>query len=421
MAAPLSGVRVLDLARLLPGAFATLMLAELGADVIKVEDPKGGDPTRALPPSLDGHGLYHRLLNRGKKSVALDLRDTSARAALDRLIDTADVVIESFRPKTARAIGVSAEQTRASRPRLIHCAITGYGQHGPYAERPGHDLNYVAEAGLLDADRPHASDLPRMFIADVGGGAMSAVTAILAALFARERFGEGASLDISMYDAAIYWMMLPAAPDLIDRGREARGELPTFGEHACYNVYDTRDGRRLALGALEPKFWRGLCDAVGRPDLVGRQHTDVDDQRRLIEDLRGVFLQRTSAEWIQHFQGHEVCLSPVNTAADVLADPHVAARRLVVQADGVRAFRSPFVAEPAPLSPAPEIGAHTAEILSSLSPLDSPRPATPPTNHPHEPSEPPELHEPHEPHEQNPRNLPNQTNPTNDQQASFKG
>lgn len=369
MAAPLSGVRVLDLTRLLPGAFATLMLAELGAEVIKVEDPASGDPTRALPPSIDGHGLYHRLLNRGKRSVALDLRDASARATLERLIDTADVVIESFRPKTARAIGVSAEQTRGTRPRLIHCAITGYGQHGPYAERPGHDLNYVAESGFLEADRPHATDLPRMFIADVGGGAMSAVTAILAALFARERFGEGASLDISMYDAAIYWMMLPAAPELIDGGRDARGELPTYGAHACYNVYDTRDGRRLAVGALESKFWRGLCEAVERPDLIGRQHTDAEDQQRLIAELRGVFVQRTSAEWIEHFKAHEVCLSPVNTAADVLADPHVAARRLVVPADGVRAFRSPFVAEPAPLSPAPALGADTDAVLQALGPI----------------------------------------------------
>ncbi len=367
MTSPLRGIRILDLTRLIPGAFATLMLAEMGAEVIKVEDPKGGDPTRGLPPSIDGHGLYHRLLNRGKKSVALDLRDASARRTVEQLVDTADVVIESFRPKTARAIGLSAAQLCASRPRLIHCAITGYGQDGPYAERPGHDLNYVAEAGLLDADRPHATDLPRMFIADVGGGAMSAVAAILAALFARERFGDGASLDISMHDAAVYWMMLPAARDLLDRGAEAVGELPTFGDHACYNLYDTSDGRRLALGALEPKFWRGFCEAIDRPDLASRQHTAPDDQRRLIEEVRSVFRQRTSAEWIEHFHAREVCLSPVNTAQDVLADPHVAARRLVAPAQaGVRAFRSPFVAAPAALSAAPDLGADTAAILAAL-------------------------------------------------------
>jgi alpha-methylacyl-CoA racemase len=364
---PLTGVRVLDLTRLLPGAFATLMLAELGAEIIKIEDPGRGDPTRSFPPQLNGRGLYDLLLNRGKKSVALDLRDAAVRPALEKLIDSADVLIESFRPKTARAIGVSAEQTRAARPRLIHCAISGYGQDGPYAERPGHDLNYVAEAGLLDADRPHASDLPRMFIADVGGGAMSAVAAMLAALFARERTGVGASLDISMFDAAVYWMMLPAGRELVANGGEAVGDLPTFGDHACYNLYDTSDGRRLALGALEPKFWAGFCAAIGRPDLTARQHSDPADQRHVIDEVRAVFRQRSSDEWIRHFQAHEVCLSPVNSAPEVLNDPHVIARRLVVPAQGgVRAFRAPFVPEPAPLSPAPALGADTAAILASL-------------------------------------------------------
>jgi len=364
---PLDGVRVLDLTRLLPGAFATLMLAELGADVIKIEDPNGGDPTRALPPAIAGRGLYHRLLNRGKKSVTLDLRMPDARMTLEQLIDTADVLIESFRPGTARTIGVSAAQVRANRPRLVHCAITGYGQEGPYAERPGHDLNYVAEAGLLAADRPHASDLPRMFIADVGGGAMSAVVAILAALFARERTGEGAALDISMHDAVVYWMMLPAARELVEDGASAVGELPTFGDHACYNLFETRDGRRMALGALEPKFWRRFCDAIGRPDFLERQASDPDDQRALIDEVRAVFRERTSAEWVQHFQGREVCLSPVNAAADVLADPHVAARHLVVTGEsGVRAFRSPFIAEPARLGPAPDLGADTDDVLAKL-------------------------------------------------------
>jgi crotonobetainyl-CoA:carnitine CoA-transferase CaiB-like acyl-CoA transferase len=365
--APLSGIRILDLTRLIPGAFATLMLAELGAEVIKIEDPKGGDPTRDLPPSIDGHGLYHLLLNRGKRSVALDLRLPSSKPMLDKLIDNADVMIESFRPNTARAIGVSAGQVRATRPRLVHCAITGYGQTGPYAERPGHDLNYVAEAGLLAADRPRATDLPRMFIADVGGGAMNAVAGILAALFARERTGEGASLDISMHDAMVYWMMLPAARELVDRGADAVGELPTFGDHASYNLYDTSDGRRLALGALEPKFWQRFCEVIERRDLIPRQHTGPEDQRQLIEEVRGIFRTRTSDDWLRLFDAREVCLSPLNTAADVLADPHVAARGLVSpDSHGVRAFRSPFVAEPVALAPAPALGADTAAVLANI-------------------------------------------------------
>src|SRR5262249_46215387 len=160
---------------------------------------------------------------------------------------------------------------------------------GPYAELPGHDLNYVSVSGLLSADRPDPTVLPRMFIADVGGGAMSAVMGILAALVGRGRTGEGATIDISMHEAALYWVMLPAARGLVDGGREATDELPTFGKHACYNVYRTKDGELVALGALEPKFWQAFCRASGRHDLAHRQLTDEADQARLKEEVRGVF------------------------------------------------------------------------------------------------------------------------------------
>ncbi len=366
MPPPLSGIRVLDLTRLLPGAFATLMLAELGADVIKIEDPRGGDPMRRLPPLVDGRGLYDLLLNRGKRSVALDLKAAADRERFGRLLATADVVIESFRPAAARRLGVAAGQVRRERPRVIHCAITGYGQTGPYAERPGHDLNYVAVSGLLSADRPEPLSLPRMFIADVGGGAMHAVVGILAALFGRERHGDGASLDIAMHEAALYWVMLPAARELVEGGADAVGELPTFGRHACYNVYRTADGERVALGALEPKFWRSFCDAVGRHDLAGRQATDEADQGALIDEVARIFAARTRAEWLAFFEAHDVCLTPVNTAVDALADPHVVARGAVTKAGrGARALRPPFLAEPVDLSPAPEVGQHTEELLPS--------------------------------------------------------
>ena len=196
---------------------------------------------------------------------------------------------------------------------------------------------------------------------------MSAVSAILAALFARERTGDGASIDISMFDAALYWMMLPAARELVTGGAEAVGELPTFGDHACYNVYETRDGRHLALGALEPKFWEAFCDAVGRPDLIARQHTHGADQENVIADVQAIFRTQTAEEWLQAFDRNAVCLSPVNRPAEVVADPHVTARGLMVAGEhGVRAIRSPFVAHPARLTPAPEIGAHTAELLADL-------------------------------------------------------
>jgi crotonobetainyl-CoA:carnitine CoA-transferase CaiB-like acyl-CoA transferase len=208
-----------------------------------------------------------------------------------------------------------------------------------------------------------------MFIADVGGGAMSAVTAVLAALFQRERTGVGEALDISMHDALVYWLMLPAAPALVPGGEMAAGALPTFGRHATYNVYDTRDGGRVALGALEPKFWAVFCETVGRPEWRERQTSGPEDQGALLEDVRALFLTRTRDEWLALFAGRAACLSPVKSASEVLADPHVAARRLVVEAAtgpgaGVlRAIRAPFVSEPAPLSPAPALGQHTRDFL----------------------------------------------------------
>ncbi len=364
--APLDGVRVIDLTRLLPGAFATMMLAELGADVIKVEDPRGGDPMRHLPPFVDGRSVYDLLLGRGKKSVALDLKNADSLAALRRLVATADVVIESFRPAVAARLQVTAADLRRDHPRLVHVSITGYGQTGPYAERPGHDLNYVAVSGVLATERPSPSALPKMFMADVGGGAMSAVTAVLAALFARERTGDGATIDISMHEAALYWVMLPGASALIDAAASAEGQLPTFGQHACYNVYETADRGQIALGALEPKFWAAFCRAIGREDLIARHLTDDDDQQQLLEELRGVFRGRTRAEWLALFEGHDVCLSPVNSPAEAFADPHVVSRGAVVRGDGLRAVRSPFGLATVPLGPAPAVGADTETVLATI-------------------------------------------------------
>jgi crotonobetainyl-CoA:carnitine CoA-transferase CaiB-like acyl-CoA transferase len=362
----LDGLRILDLTRLLPGGFATLMLAELGADVIKLEDPRGGDPMRHLPPFVGGRSVYDLLLNRGKRSVAMDLRDAASRPAFDALVAWADVVVESFRPAAARRLGVSGDQLREQHPRLVHVAITGYGQTGPYAERPGHDLNYVAVSGVLAADRPHPSHLPRMFIADVGGGAMTAVIAMLAALLGRARTGAGATLDLSMQEAALYWVMLPGAPDLLDAGTTATGALPTFGAHACYNVYETSDGRQVALGALEAKFWIAFCDGIDRPDLRDRHLTAPADQAALLAEIRAVFRSRTQAEWLAFFEGREVCLSPVNSPAEAFADPQIAARGAIIRAPGLKTIRSPFGMTPVPLCEAPTVGQDTASILAAL-------------------------------------------------------
>jgi alpha-methylacyl-CoA racemase len=369
----LTGVRILDLTRLLPGAFATLMLAELGAEVIKVEDPAAGDPIRQLPPfvtqgiAAPRRSVYDLLLNRGKRSIGLNLRERASRPVLDALISKTDVVVESFRPATARRLGVSGAQLRERHPRLIHLAITGYGQTGPYAEKPGHDLNYAAVSGLLAADRPGPSHLPRMFIADVGGGAMSAVIAVLAALYGRAQTGAGAALDLSMHDSALYWVMLPGVTDLIDGGDKAEDDLPTYGEHACYNVYETQDGRQIALGALESKFWKTFCEAIGRGDLTARQLTGADDQAALLREIRDVFRTRTQAEWLAFFEGRDVCLTPVNSPAEAFRDPHIGARGTLISGSGLRAVRAPFGWPAKTLNPAPLPGENTEDILRSLS------------------------------------------------------
>lgn len=363
---PLSGVRVLDFSRLIPGAFATLMLAELGADVVKVEDPRGGDPMRSLPPLVDGRGIYHLLLDRGKKSVTLDLRDPASRPIVDRLIAASDVVVESFRPAAAKRLSISGADILARHPQVVHCAITGYGQTGPYAEVPGHDLNYVALSGLLSVDRPDPTTLPRMFIADVGGGAFSAVVGILAALVGRARTGQGRSLDISMHESMLYWVMVAAAREFVDGGVEAIDELPTFGRHACYNVYRTKDDCLLALGALEAKFWRRFCELAGRPDFVDRQLTAGDDQAALLADVRRLVASRTRDEWLAIFRGEDVCLTPVNSPADATSDDHVLARAVVHQVPGGRAIRPPFVETSPTLSPAPALGADTAAVLGAV-------------------------------------------------------
>ena len=260
---PLDGVRVLDLTRLLPGAYATLLLADLGADVVKIEDPRGGDGMRSLPTS--GRRPYFELLNRHKRSITLDLRSPEAAAVLDALCAHADVVVDSFRPSTARRLGVDAAAIQARHPRLVCASISGFGQAGPYAERAAHDINYQALAGLL---RP--PQLPGPLVGDIGAATQTAIR-ILAALVQRARTGVGAVVDVSIHDAAMAWSMFPET-----------GELA----NACYNVYETADGEWLALGALEPKFWQGFCERIERPDLVPLQHAHGAERERVVRDVR---------------------------------------------------------------------------------------------------------------------------------------
>jgi crotonobetainyl-CoA:carnitine CoA-transferase CaiB-like acyl-CoA transferase len=365
----LDGVSVLDLTRLLPGAYATLLLAELGADVVKVEDPGRGDPLRSLPPLVDDVSVYHRLLNRNKRSLTLDLRQARAGDVLQRLAATADVVVESFRPRTARRLRVTAADLRERHPRLVHCSITGFGLSGPYVDRAGHDINYLGLAGLLTLDPPDPDRrprTPRFMMADIGG-AWVAVAGILGGLFGRERTGQGCTVDTSLHESALAWVSVPAAPVLA--GTIDPDIAPIYGDYACYNVYRTADGRYVALGALEPKFWARFCQRVGSPHLIPLQFARAGIREQVLNEVAGIFSTRTQGEWLNMFEDVDACLTPVNLLEDALEDPQVHARTSVEPLEGGRCIRSPIRIETA-LSPsrpstvgAPDLGADTDEVL----------------------------------------------------------
>ncbi|HYQ81796.1 MAG TPA: CoA transferase, partial [Anaeromyxobacteraceae bacterium] len=293
---PLDGVRVLDLSRLLPGPYATLVLADLGADVVKVEEAPGGDYLRWMPPLAGEQSGFFHALNRNKRSLRLDLKKPAGAAAFRRLVRRFDVVVESFRPGVMDRLGLGYEALRAAQPGLVLCSISGYGQDGPYRNRAGHDLDYCATAGVLALNGPPERPLPPgVQVADVAGGSWPAVAGVLAALVRRAATGEGGHVDVSMTDGALAMLVLQLG------GAAARGTpLQRAGEMlnggaACYGVYRTRDGRFVALGALEPKFFRRFCEAAGRPDLAERQFDDGG--RGPLAELTALFAARTRDEW----------------------------------------------------------------------------------------------------------------------------
>jgi alpha-methylacyl-CoA racemase len=368
---PLSGTRVLDLTRLLPGPYASAVLADLGADVVKVEDPAGGDWLRHLPPLRGEQSDAWHALNRNKRSIALDLRRPEGAAAFLRLASRAEVVLESFRPGVLDRLGVGYAALREARPGIVLCSITGYGQDGPYAARAGHDLDYCAVAGVLAANGPRERPLPLgVQVADVAGGSWPAVAGILAALLRARASGEGAHVDVSMTEGALALLALPLAMASARGAPIARGAELLTGGAACYDVYRTKDGRFVALGALEPKFFAAFCAAVGRPELADRQLEEGGAGPRA--ELEAILAGRTRDEWAAFAARHDVCLAPVLEGNEPQEDPQLRARGAFVEvparAEGrvVRALASPvrLRGEAAPLRPAPRLGEHAEAILA---------------------------------------------------------
>ncbi|MEJ7750218.1 MAG: CoA transferase [Thermoleophilaceae bacterium] len=375
----LSGLKVLDLSRLLPGGFASLLLADFGADVLKVEDTGMGDYVRWAPPHHEGAeksagSALFLALNRGKRSIRLNLKEEGGREVLLRLVKDCDVVLESFRPGVMDRLGVGYERLREENPGLVYCAITGYGQDGPYRDRAGHDMNYLGLVGMLgltgEADGPPVQAAGQ--IADLGGGALMAAFGIMAALRERDSSGQGQMVDISMADGALSWLAMVAARHFADGTRPRRGGLELAGAYVCYRPYPCKDGW-VSLGALEPKFWQAWCAGVGREDLVDRQFDGPDSETRA--EVEGVFVQRTRDEWQRFASEHDCCLEPVLELDEALDSELVRAREMVVELDqpgaerAVRVLGSPVKMGRTPADPrraGPGLGEHTAEVLAGL-------------------------------------------------------
>lgn len=365
---PLAGLRVLDLSRHLPGPYCTLILADLGAEVIKIEDPAGGDPLRQMPPALDERGgaIFHAF-NRGKKSVALDLRTQEGRAAFLALLPGADVVVEGFRPGVLERLGVPWEVMRAQNERLILCSITGFGQTGPDRRRAGHDIGFAARAGVLGitGERHGRQDVwPGVQIADIAGGSLLATISILAALRERDRTGQGRHLDVSMTDGALGLLHMHLASTWGGLPTE-RGRGPVNGALPCYGVYRTKDGRQMAIGALEPKFWQAFCQAAERPDLVERGYDP-----EAIAEVEALFASRPFAAWRSIAQSTDCCLEPVWEGDEPTRDEQLRARGLFFDLEdpaapggSIPSLRTPLAIGSTAEAPAPGLGAHTRSLL----------------------------------------------------------
>jgi crotonobetainyl-CoA:carnitine CoA-transferase CaiB-like acyl-CoA transferase len=370
----LEGLRVLDLSRMLPGPYCSMMLGDLGAEVIKIEEPKIGDPTRQSPPMIDGQSAAFAQVNRNKKSIAIDLKQPEGRDLLLKLASTADCVLEQFRPGVVDRLGVGYNAVSEINPRIVYCSLTGFGQDGPHRERSGHDLNYLALSGVLGltTDERGKPVIPGVQVADLAGG-MIAAFAILAGLLARERTGRGQYLDVSMFDVMVSMLPVPAAHHFAGTTIPVGGKYALSGAYPFYNVYETSDQKFMTLGALEPKFWANFCRTVRREDLSARQFDDGERRENLFDEVRLIFKSRTQSEWIQSMSGADCCCEPVLSMTEAFSHAQTRAREMVRAAgpeslsvtDQLGFSYKLSDTPPREASQAPALGAHTAELLAA--------------------------------------------------------
>ena len=346
-------------------------MADYGAEVIKIEDTGAGDYARSMGAMNGDTSFLFQLLNRNKKSLRLDLKQAAGRELFLRLVPTADVIVEGFRPGAMERLGLGYAALAGLHPPLVYCSITGYGQSGPYAARAGHDLNYIGYAGVLDqigvAGGPPA--IPNLQIGDLLGGTLSALFGVLAAVLDARASGRGRHVDVAMTDATLAHAIFPLVEVLAHGRVQPRGEDLLTGGVPCYGVYETADGRHMAVGALEEKFWRLLCDTLGRADLKPAHLATGTDGARARAELAAIFRSRSQAEWCALFDSVDCCVTPVLRLEESLQDVHLRARGMVADVDGVREVAPPVRMSELEFDtrrPAPAAGGDSDTILAEL-------------------------------------------------------
>ncbi|MBM7867733.1 CoA transferase [Heliobacterium gestii] len=373
-AGPLQGLQILDLSRLAPGPFCSLLLADLGAEVVKIEAPETGDYLRTMFPPIREQSDFFLSLNRNKRSMVVNIKTEAGREIIERMAAGSDVLLEGFRPGVMERLGLGYPSLREKNERLLYCAISGYGQDGPYRDRAGHDLNYLALGGLLDliGQKGGPPVIPAVPLSDLISGMLAAI-AILAALENRHQTGKGQYIDMAMLDAVVAMMGHYVTRFGTTGEPPRRGMEPIAGTLPRYNTYETADGRHMALAALEDPFWQRFCAAVDREDLIDLGDGEVD-RRRGMEALTALFRSRTQAEWTAFFQHRDVCCTPVQDVEQVSADLQARSRKMILQS--IHPTEGPLMETGIPFrfseTPcqcrrhSPALGEHTAEVLREL-------------------------------------------------------
>lgn len=365
----LSGIKILDLSQFLPGPYCTLLLADLGAEVIKVERQGAGDPARIFPPFFKKEGSFFLSLNRNKKSMTLNLRTEKGKEIFYKLSEDADVIMDGFRPGVTERLGIGYEKIKEINPGIIYGAISGFGQDGPYRDLPAHNVDYLGHAGVLGISNEPV--IPQMPIADLSSATLGAF-GILAALVNKERTGKGTYVDISMLDGLTSWLSIPLLGYFAD-GEIHRDEWKSVGEPLSYGIFKAKDGY-ITMGIVEAAFWKRLCETLDRKDLIEKQFAKGKEREEVIAEIRKIFSTKTKKEWLKILEETGVPCGPVNTFKEVIDDPHISHRNMIFEMDHPSEGKIKQIGFPIKFSeslegtrtPPPLLGEHTNEILSEL-------------------------------------------------------